>query len=57
MAAATVCGTFGVVLSTRANMLRRAEACIVSQGQHFVVSTTNNLWTIDNQQKVGFTFN
>ena len=57
MAAATVCGTFGVVLSTRANMLRRAEACIVSQGQHFVVSTTNNLWTIDNQQKAGFTFN
>ena len=35
MAAATVCGTFGVFLSTRANMLRRAEACIVSQGQHF----------------------
>ena len=33
--AATVRGTPEVFLRIRANMLRRPEACIVSQGQHF----------------------
>ena len=33
--AATVRGTPGVFLRIRANMLRRVEVCIASQGQHF----------------------
>ena len=35
VAAATVRGTPGVFLGIRASMLRRAEAYIASQGQHF----------------------
>ena len=35
VAAATVRGTPGVFLRIRANILRLAEACFTSQGQHF----------------------
>ena len=35
MATATVRGTPEVILRIRANMLRRTDACIASQRQHF----------------------